>query len=404
MRQGERDANSPRPRPRGSERLAERPSLAPPRLPLDHGVPSASLAAPALDPDPLDDDASDLAPPALREDLLDALTPAPRARPSSPPSSSPPPTGAFRRGDPATGVVPRATPRPRSSAPPPPGDRLALLASEIARSGPDELSVVLPRALREGPALLPLLARELPGLLWLDLSRIRPRTRADQISAVSAVLAASGAEAGSHVAPLLAPARPWHVRLCALRVAAQAPSVALVEPLVRMLADDDATLADHAALALCAHRDQPALEAMLGRLRASLGDRSAPPFWRLTAAKTFGRLREVVTVPALIELLAADEPIAGAAREALRILTARDHGAFRLPWHFWWRGQRARSRVEWLLDALDQDAAPMRARAFHELVLLTGEDLGRAHGQVSREDARALRAGFAPHVPRSRQD
>ncbi|AKF07585.1 hypothetical protein [Sandaracinus amylolyticus] len=378
-------------------RAIARVSLEPPRLALEVARDDE------LDP-VLDALRPDLGPPDLGAPDLEAPAPATRStfraavRPES--ASAPKPR---RRDDPTTAIVRTA----RASSPPAivpeePPDRLAQLASEIARSGPDHLAALGPRALREGLPLLPRIAREFPGLLWLDLAHLRPRTRADQISAACAVLAAFGTASGPHLAALLAPGHAWHVRVCAARVAAQAPSAELVEPLVRALADDDATIADFAALALCAHQGQPALAAMLGRLRVALVDRSAPPFWRRTAARTFGRMREAASVPLLVEALADAEPIATAARDALRILTARDHGAYRLPWRFWWRAQRTRGRAAWLLEALDQDSPALRSRAFQELVLLTGDDLGRRHATVAREDAPALRAAYEPMLAAAR--
>ncbi|UJR79812.1 hypothetical protein [Sandaracinus amylolyticus] len=386
-------------------RTIGRVSLEPPRLPLDLAVDDElDPVLDALRPDlgPPDLGVPDLdPPPATTRSTLRTTTV--RVETAIAPERASAPTPR-RRDDPTTGIVRAARP----SSPPPvvhddAPDRLAQLASEIARSGPDHLAALGPRALREGLPLLPRLAREFPGLLWLDLAHLRPRTRADQISAACAVLAGFGTASGPHLAALLAPGHAWHVRLCAARVAAQAPGAELVEPLVRALSDDDATIADFAALALCSHQGQPALATMLGRLRVALVDRSAPPFWRRTAARTFGRMREAASVPLLIEALADAEPIATAARDALRILTARDHGAYRLPWRFWWRGQRTRTRAEWLLEALDQDSPALRSRAFHELVLLTGEDLGRRHATVAREDAPALRASFEPLLAATRR-
>lgn len=277
-------------------------------------------------------------------------------------------------------------------APPAPdrARRIEALVRELVRSGPENDEPVRLSLVAMGPEVLPALCRVFPGALWVDLSRPhRPLRSGRQISAVAACLSAFGDRAAPHLPALLRASRP-EVRLAAALVAADIRDGSLVRPLAVRLWDEVPAVRNAAMIALTASAHLP--EAMLLRqeLVATLSDERTPEKWRKKAVWTLGQLRDAEAAPLLVEQLAAERDVAKVARQCLTLLVGRDLGRFRLRWRAFFRRHANESRVEWLIDALDQADATARLRATEELILATGEGFDRRHAAATRETAREL--------------
>jgi hypothetical protein len=114
---------------------------------------------------------------------------------------------------------------------------------------------------------------------------------------------------------------------------------------------------------------------------------------RSLAIDALGELREPEVVPLLVRILdehgKRDETTAQAARRALAVVTRQDFGAEPKKWEAWWQLHGAKSRIEWLIDALDHEVSENRRAAGEELRALTKEYFGYAHDLPPRERQRA---------------
>jgi HEAT repeat protein len=261
---------------------------------------------------------------------------------------------------------------------------------DLVRSGPENDEPVRLSLLAMGPDAIPVLCRVFPGALWVDLSRPhRPLRSGRQISAVAACLADFGAAAAPHLASLLRAQRA-EVRLAAALVAADIGEGTLVRPLAVRLWDEVPAVRHAAMVALDASAHLPETMLLRQELFATLRDPTTPEKWRKKAVWTLGQLRDAGAAALMVEQLAAESDVAKVARQALTLLIGRDLGRFRLRWHAFLRRHGDRSRVEWLIDALDQSDAAARIRVTEELILATGEGFDRRHAAASRETAREL--------------
>ncbi len=348
--------------------------------------------------------------------------PGSEAPPTRRPSSDPPPPTWRRSSRPPPGI---ATADPRTDEargvyaervrtsldalgasmpePPPPDrrQRIEALVRELAGAGPEADLPVQKRVLAMGADALPFLASAFPGALWVDLSRPhRPLRTGRKVSAIAACLAAFGEPAVPHVIPMLRAPEPA-LRVAAALIAADLAHDALVAPLAARLWDDSAAVRNAAMIALGASAHLAEMRKLQGELAATLSDPSSPEGWRAKAAWTVGQLRDPGMAPLLIEQLAAEAVVARIARRSLVLLVGRDLGRFRVRWRRFFAQQGDRSRIEWLIDALDQADERARARALDELVLATGEGFERRAEIATREGAQGLAALYRERfVPR----
>lgn len=110
------------------------------------------------------------------------------------------------------------------------------------------------------------------------------------------------------------------------------------------------------------------------------------------AAEALGALRDVPSVPRLIELVKhADERIVQSARRALVDVTKQDFGTSRWRWRGWWERHRNEPRVEWMLEGLGHAEAEVRLSASEELRALSSEHFGYHFDLPKREREEARR-------------
>jgi hypothetical protein len=110
------------------------------------------------------------------------------------------------------------------------------------------------------------------------------------------------------------------------------------------------------------------------------------------SAEALGALRDVPSVPRLIELVKhADERIVVSARRALVDITKQDFGTSRWRWRGWWDRHRNEPRVEWMLEGLGHAEAEVRLSASEELRALSSEYFGYHFDMPKREREEARR-------------
>lgn len=133
-----------------------------------------------------------------------------------------------------------------------------------------------------------------------------------------------------------------------------------------LVLDSDPGVAAAAREALTFHRRESAVKPLPERLRSALlsgvGERP------VLAARALGALRDVASIPILIQALeTGSRQGADAAAEALTGITLQRYGASPQKWLKWWKENRGRSRAEWLFAALNSPDRELRLAASGEL-------------------------------------
>lgn len=101
-------------------------------------------------------------------------------------------------------------------------------------------------------------------------------------------------------------------------------------------------------------------------------------------------LREARAMPSLAALLASDSPdVQRSAHWALIVLARHDCGLEPVAWEIFWERNRSRHRVEWLIDALTDEAPDIRRAAGDELKSVTKEYFGYYDDLPANERERA---------------
>ena len=155
--------------------------------------------------------------------------------------------------------------------------------------------------------------------------------------------------------------------------------------------DSDASVAEAAREALAAHQGTAAMRPIPERLRralaSGLGTRAA------AAARALSALRDVESIPNLIQALeGTDPPTAEAASAALAAITLQRHGAAARKWLLWWKENRGRGRAEWLFSGLTAEDREVRAAAAAELERIASPPVSYSPDQASEEREQAARA------------
>jgi hypothetical protein len=167
-----------------------------------------------------------------------------------------------------------------------------------------------------------------------------------------------------------------------------------VAPIVDLLLDPDPEVAAAAREALCAHRGHAAVKPVPERLRRGLlsGIGGRP----IRAAEALGALRDVESIPILIQAFEGGSPEAGrAAAEALSRITLQRLGPSAQKWLRWWKENRGRSRAEWLFAGLTSEDAGMREAASAELRAIAEPPVRYSPDMSTVELATASRAWWA---------
>jgi hypothetical protein len=232
--------------------------------------------------------------------------------------------------------------------------------------------------------------KHLPGPLRLDRHTLRgPTPPLSEHGPLLAVLQRLGA---GTLRPLLARAQDpslevrYYVTLALgeLRVAEAVPALG------QRLFDADAGVRHAAMNALRQFEPSRELRTLTESLR---GELPGPELSRQRfAADALGALRDVPSVPRLVELVKhTDEKVVTAARRALVEITKQDFGTSRWRWRSWWERHRHEPRMEWLLEGLGHPEAEVRLSASEELRTLSSEYFGYHFDLPKREREEARR-------------
>lgn len=262
------------------------------------------------------------------------------------------------------------------------GDAVTQLAKELMRQGPEDEGAILQALMRHGEAPLPVLAQAFPGPLWFSRHSVyRKLPRGRDVSAVARALYAYRERSVPYVASLLEsniPDRRFYAAMLAGDLSHQGLVTALM---VRVFDDDDGVRA--LALELLPRcRGFPEVFAEgLALIRRALRVRSKDPFRRLLAVYACGVLRDVESVPDLIDALdeareLKDNEFLRTVQRALVEITAEDLGQHPKKWFDWWEKNKSRDRVEWLIDGLAHSEEWLRGLAFEELKSTTQQYFG----------------------------
>jgi hypothetical protein len=139
--------------------------------------------------------------------------------------------------------------------------------------------------------------------------------------------------------------------------------------------DSDASVREIALFTLESYRDSALYEGAIERLRAGLLEGTGRQ--RKTSIEAVARLRVAEAIPDLAALLDdATLALHDASHRALVEVTRADLGHEAWKWLRWWEKNRARPRMEWLLDGLLNEQRPVRAGAFQELRRATYQNYG----------------------------
>ncbi|RMF87865.1 MAG: HEAT repeat domain-containing protein, partial [Nitrospirae bacterium] len=242
---------------------------------------------------------------------------------------------------------------------------------------PEEALAALERLAAGGILAARALAREFPGPLR---KRVGAAAHLAEDPFEHGPLIGAMARLGTTARPVLLalaadPSR-WERRLFALYLLARIPSPQSLPLLLEALSDEEPRVAAMAREALKAHRDVPGFAAALSDLRAELGRRDA--LLRLgDVIRTVGQLRDVESIPRLIELLDHRErDIVREAEQALVDITKQSFGSSQRRWRKWWEAHREEPRFAWLIEGLEHKHRHVRFSAAVELERMTGETFG----------------------------
>jgi HEAT repeat protein/PBS lyase HEAT-like repeat-containing protein len=158
----------------------------------------------------------------------------------------------------------------------------------------------------------------------------------------------------------------------------------VVAPLGTRLYDPDAGVRRAAVEALARFPDSSELRALVEQMRGELPGPDA--IRQRYAAEALGVMRDVPSVPRLIELVKHGEAaVVAAARKALVEVTKQDFGTSRWRWRSWWEKHRDQPRVEWMLEGLAHAEAEVRLSASEELRAVSQQEFGYAFDGPKRE-------------------
>jgi HEAT repeat protein len=225
--------------------------------------------------------------------------------------------------------------------------------------------------------------------MWFD--RHRPRKRLPlgrEISAVARALHAFEDKAVPYVAELLE-SKQADARFAATLLCNDLVRPALVWPLYKRLFDPDGQVRLIALETLPAYRNVAGWGEVLKSLRERALDELETPQVRLSAVEALGALRDPGSVEVLVRL--SEHPsrqLSVPARRSLIAITGQELENER-KWRTWLDKNKARHRVEWLIDGLMHAEERVRATAAIELQKLTQVYYGfeASAGKREREQA-----------------
>ncbi len=222
-----------------------------------------------------------------------------------------------------------------------------------------------------GPAALARLAQRFPGPqepLRGDLRHLAPPSAQ---SPFLRLCIAIGDELVPYILDRLAEPDPL-VRFYGALVFQELRSAAAAPALAGLAFDDDADVRTMAIRVLETYGRAPTYPRAIQRLRGELASESSER--RRMAITALGTVRDVASLPRLIDILADPEPqTRSAAIASLCSITGQHFGAADARWRAWYADNGERHRIDWMLDSLGHGDVAVRRWAADELMRITGQ-------------------------------
>ncbi len=281
--------------------------------------------------------------------------------------------------DPATSSAITAAPDLGAGDEPDDGEQVISMVADEPESIDDLLDAIeageagdeaKEEALTRIDEVLEALASRFPGRLTVDRYELGGRTLA---AAQHGPLLAFVSELGDEVTALLVDKmrdEEREVRYYATLCIAENRPHSAIGALVERLFDSDYGTRSAAIDALGRY---PTDELEQGLLRARQAVHSDDPARIQAAANALARLADVSAIPDLLDACGRGGKGAEHARRALVQLTKQNFGSSNRKWRAWWKKNRDRSRIEWLIDGLSSKEETLRRSSVEELRKLTGE-------------------------------
>jgi hypothetical protein len=326
-------------------------------------APSAAPPAPAPPPAPASPTQAEAAPAVGAEPAVEEEAEAAPPDQAAPPPDFPrPPPEEWRTREPAARL-------PDIEIDVEDGEAAAKGASgvedEIARlvntsPGSPRRAQSVARLAAQGEEAVEALVAALPGPVEDDAAQ-----EPAHFGPVPAALSLHGTAAVPLLLGVLREADPARRRAAAVLLGA-ASEPAAFGPLADRASDPDPRVATAAAEALARNRGHPAMRGVPDKLRRVL--LSGVTSRAAGAARALGALRDVDSIPLLIQVLETSAgPAAEAAAAALARITLQRNGTEARRWLAWWKENRGRGRAEWLFSGLTSADREVRAAAAAEL-------------------------------------
>ena len=243
-------------------------------------------------------------------------------------------------------------------------------------------------AVERATEVLPQLSRRFPGALRVDRYQVSGRAlRAAQYGGLLDLVVRLGSPVSDLLVEKMADTH-HDVRFYATVCAAELRPRSAVYALVERLFDSDYGVRTCAVEALAGY---PVRDLDLAMVRCRHAIHSDDPERVAAAATAVAELADVLAIPDLLDTIGRDGKRAEHARRALSVLTRQDFGTSARKWRRWWDDNRARHRVEWLIDALGHKDAALRQAAAEDLRKLTGEYFGYHHDMARKERSASLK-------------
>ena len=236
-----------------------------------------------------------------------------------------------------------------------------------------------------GDAALPVLVQAFPGKLAWTRRKGGKLPAGRDLSPVARALVAFGERAASYTASLLGSAHP-DVRFYAILIAAELVHPDLTDAVAERIHDEDEGVRRLAVQLLPRFASFRGFDEVRTVVRRTARLRGKDPSRRLQAIDAVAALHDVEMIPKLIEHLKDhDDDLVEHAHRALVAITGNDVGATHRKWSSWWEKNRARHRIEWLIDGLGHTDEKVRRHAGEELQRATQQYYGYHPGSPKRD-------------------
>jgi len=167
-----------------------------------------------------------------------------------------------------------------------------------------------------------------------------------------------------------------------------------IRPLSELAFDQEASVRLIAMRVLETYTQEEDFERVVARIRKSLNSVDRPR--RIQAIDALGTLRDIRSIPQLIDLLeATDTEVQDTALGALCSITAQQLGYRASRWRTWYAGHSDRSRIDWLIEGLRHRDPAVRRWVADELARISNQDIDFPANGDRRDREQAIKAWSA---------